>query len=158
MIGVALLVLARLERNVALLAFTLGYLALVLLVLRAQLGVAQVGEAGERGPRHVAVADQVVAGDDRERRDAPRPPQVQGLDDEAEGGARRAVAGGVLEHRGVGGREAAGRVVDLIAALGDGQRDDPRGGVGELLDHRERVVGREDIHLYAQIGKMAAEL
>jgi hypothetical protein len=33
LIGVALLVLARLERNVALLAFTLGYLALVLLVL-----------------------------------------------------------------------------------------------------------------------------
>ncbi|MEV6488670.1 hypothetical protein AB0M20_08545 [Actinoplanes sp. NPDC051633] len=32
-IGVALLVLARLERNVALLAFTIGYLALVLLVL-----------------------------------------------------------------------------------------------------------------------------
>jgi hypothetical protein len=33
MVGVALLVLARLERNVALLLFTLGYLALVLLVL-----------------------------------------------------------------------------------------------------------------------------
>jgi hypothetical protein len=33
MIGLALLVLARLERNVALLLFTLGYLAMVLLVL-----------------------------------------------------------------------------------------------------------------------------
>ena len=33
MIGIALLVLSRLERNLALLAFTVGYLALVLLVL-----------------------------------------------------------------------------------------------------------------------------
>jgi len=32
-IGVALLVLARLERNIALLLFTLGYLAMVLFVL-----------------------------------------------------------------------------------------------------------------------------
>jgi hypothetical protein len=38
MIGLALLVLARLERNVALLLFTLGYLALVLLVLPMDFG------------------------------------------------------------------------------------------------------------------------
>jgi len=38
-IGVALLVLARLERNVALFVFTLGYLALVLLVLPMNTGL-----------------------------------------------------------------------------------------------------------------------
>lgn len=37
-IGVALLVLARLERNLALLAFTLGYLTLVLVVLPVNIG------------------------------------------------------------------------------------------------------------------------
>jgi hypothetical protein len=39
MIGIALLVLAWLERNVALLTFTLGYLALVLLVLPTNVGL-----------------------------------------------------------------------------------------------------------------------
>jgi len=36
-------------------------------------------------------------------------------------------------------------VADLVVALGDGQRDDPRGLGGELLDHGLLVVGREPV-------------
>lgn len=49
MIGVALLVLAWLERNVALLAFALGYLVLVVLVLPLNVGV---------GPHHWGIRAQ----------------------------------------------------------------------------------------------------
>lgn len=48
-IGVALLVLARLERNVALLLFTVGYLAAVLLVLPMNLGWTSGGWSFQTG-------------------------------------------------------------------------------------------------------------
>jgi len=45
LIGLALLVLARVERNAALLLFTVGYLALVLLVLPTSEGMSPPGWA-----------------------------------------------------------------------------------------------------------------
>ena len=57
-IGVALLVLARLERNVALLLFTLAYLTLVLLVLPMNTGL----DVAPGGIRAQFAAPQVIAG------------------------------------------------------------------------------------------------
>ena len=48
-------------------------------------------------------------------------------------------------HRRVVLDELAGRVVEVVAALGDGQRDDPRLRRGELLEHRLGVVGRVQV-------------
>ena len=50
--------------------------------------------------------------------------------DEAEGGFRRGEIGGVGGDIGVGGIEALGGRIDVVAALGDGQRDDADGGIG----------------------------
>ena len=48
-------------------------------------------------------------------------------------------------HRRIVGVELAGDRVEVVAALGDRQRDDPGGRVGHLLDHRLRVVRREQV-------------
>jgi hypothetical protein len=50
-----------------------------------------------------------------------------------------------VEHVGVVGVELPGDVVDVVAALGHGQRHDPGGLGGHLLDHRLRVVGRQQV-------------
>ena len=111
----------------------------------AELRVAQAGEGGERRARERAVALQVVARHHRERRDLALAPAPQRLGHEPEHRLRRPVRLEVRRHGGVVLDELAGRVVEVVAALGDGQRDDPRLRRGELLEHRLGVVGRVQV-------------
>ena len=73
------------------------------------------------------------------------PAATQRLGDQPEHGARHRARREVgLEAR-VGGVELAGDGVDVVAALGDRQRHDPRGRVGQRLQDRLGVVGGEEV-------------
>ena len=111
----------------------------------AELRVAQACEGGERRAREPAVALQVVARHDRERLDLALAPPPQRLGHEPEHRLRRPVRLEVRHHRRVVLDELAGRVVEVVAALGHGQRHDPRLRRGELLEHRLGVVGRVQV-------------
>ena len=110
-----------------------------------QLRVAHGRLGDDRRSRHLPVAGQVVAAQDRERRNplAPTPPQR--LNDVAEGRRRLAGVGGVVDGPGAEGAELAGGVVDVVAALGDRQRDDPGGWRAQEGQDRLRVVGGETV-------------
>jgi hypothetical protein len=111
----------------------------------AQLGVAQPREGAEHLPAQVPVALQVVARHHRERRQPALPPPPQRLHDQAEGGPRHRIGPEVGDHAWVGLVELRGGGVEVVAALRDGERDDPRRLVRHLLDHRLGVVGREQV-------------
>ena len=83
------------------------------------------GIARERLPGDLAVALDVVARHDRRRCDPAVAASREGLGDQT-------------EHAHVAGLDA----LDVVAALGDGQRDDAGGRCGQQLDHRLGVVGR----------------
>ena len=83
-----------------------------------------IGVGGERVPGDLAVALDVVAGHDRRRCDAAVAPPRQRLGHQA-------------EHV-----DALTEVVDVVAALGDRQRDDPGARRGQQFDHRLGIVGR----------------
>ena len=68
-----------------------------------------------------------------EGRDAGGAAGAEPGEDQAEDGLRRVGVGGVGGDRRVLRVERAGRGIDEVAALGDGQRDDAGGGMGELL-------------------------
>jgi hypothetical protein len=110
----------------------------------SELLVAQPRERGEREPRERAVALQVVARHDRERRHAALAPAAQRRGDQAERRPRRRArleVGGHVADR----VELAAHGVDAVAALGHGQRHDPRLRHGEPLDHRLGVVRGEQV-------------
>jgi hypothetical protein len=71
--------------------------------------------------------------------------------EEAEDGARIAAARQIMRHVGRVDEQAVGARVAMIALLGDGQRRDMDGGIGERRDHplgrlgrHQRVVDRSD--------------
>ena len=97
---------------------------------RRQSFILQTREGNKRGARDLAVALQVVAGHDRERRQARgSPPREPGAHVAKDGLWRRRV----FEIR-ADGRilrvEDARFVVDVVAAFGDGQADDAGGRIG----------------------------
>ena len=110
-----------------------------------QVGVPEPGEGGERAAGPIAVALQVVAGHDGERGLAALPATAQRLSDQSERGPRDRAGRQVGEHVRVGRVELAGGVVDVVPALGDGQRDDPGRWRRHLLDDRLRVVRCEQV-------------
>ena len=92
----------------------------------------------------MAVVRNVVAGHHREWRDAGSAATGEPGKDEAEHRARRVRRGGVGGDVGMPGVECARGRVDEIAALGDGQRDDADGRIGEPFDGRGGVA-RHDV-------------
>ena len=110
-----------------------------------QLRVAQPGEGGERALAHVPVALDVVAGQDAEGGDAPITAAGQGLGDQPEDGLRHGPGPQVGLDQGIGDAERPGDRVEVVAAFGDGERHDPGGGRGQLLDGGFRVVGDEQV-------------
>ena len=110
-----------------------------------QLRVAQARERREHPARHPAVVLDVVAGHDRERCDPALTAARQARGQEAERGARDGSRREVMDHVRLGRIELAGRLVEVVAALGHRERDDPRRPVREALDHRVRVVRREQV-------------
>ncbi len=110
-----------------------------------QAGITEPGEGGERAAGSIAVVLQVVTGHDRERGLAALPATAQRLGDQAERGPRDRAGLQVGEHVRVGRVELAGGVVDVVPALGDGQRDDAGRGRRHLLDDRLRVVRGEQV-------------
>jgi hypothetical protein len=100
----------------------------------ASIQSARSGSVSRASPRHHlpqdrAIAAQVVARQARERPMPRRPAKAQRRDHRAEGGAGAVGIGGVVDHVGMGGIEAALRV-EVIAALGHGQGDDADRGIG----------------------------
>ena len=110
-----------------------------------ELGVGQPGEPDDRLPGVVAVALEVVAGQHGERGGAGVAPSAQPLDDVRERGAGVLRVGEVVHDRGVLGVEVTGGGVLQVAALGDGEADDPHGGVVEPLVHGRGVVGSVEV-------------
>ena len=92
-----------------------------------EVGVFAPGEAQDRGPRHMPVALDVVAGHHRERWRACLPTPRQPGGDVPEN-ARRQVRARlqIVQRERVARVELAGGVVDAVAALGDRQRHDAR--------------------------------
>ena len=90
----------------------------------AEIGIAQRGEPRDDRPRGRAVARQVVAADDRERREPRRAAARQRLDEKARRAHRRVGIGEVVADVGMAVVELARRRVVAIALLGDRQRDD----------------------------------
>src|SRR5674536_187038 len=81
----------------------------------------------------------------RERSQAPLPATDQSLGDQAERRSRyRPRRQVVHDVRGSGG-ELAGDGVDVVAAFGDGQRDDPDQRIGHPLDHPLWIIGRQQV-------------
>ncbi|MCY1228875.1 hypothetical protein D9M72_412190 [compost metagenome] len=117
----------------------------VLLHPGAQLRVLELCEGGEHGAGNVAVALDVVAGHYRERREPACPTPGQRFGDESEGGPGCGTGLVVVDDVGVGGVEVARDVVEVVAALGDCQRNNPDGVGGHLLDHCFGIVGREEV-------------
>jgi hypothetical protein len=88
---------------------------------------------------------QVVAEHHGERLDAARASPRQGLGDKAEHRARRAVAAEVVAHVRVVGDESVRLRIDVIAALGDGQRNDAQVRAGQQREHLVRLVRPEQV-------------
>ena len=112
----------------------------------ARSGSLRPGEAQDRGARDVPVALDVVAGHHRERRHpaSRRRASAAVTKPERWPAARRRAARSRSAER-VARVELAGDVVDAVAALGDRQRDDARGRVGEALEDRGGVVRRVQV-------------
>jgi hypothetical protein len=107
--------------------------------------LAQPGERGEHPLGQLPVALQVVAGHDRERRHTVLAAAAQRLGDQAERGPGRRARFEVGAHVRAGQVEVAGGVVDVVAALGNGQRHDPDVLGRHLPEDRFRVVRRIEI-------------
>ena len=110
-----------------------------------ELGVGQPGEPDDGLAGVVTVALEVVAGQHGERGGAGVPAPAQPLDDIGEGGAGVLRVGEVVHDRRVVGVEVAGGGVLQVAALGDGEADDPHGRVVEPPVHGRRVVGTVEV-------------
>ena len=110
-----------------------------------QLRVTHRGLGDDRRARHLPVAGQVVTAQDRERHGSRFPTASQRLDDVAEGRRRLTRVLGVVDGAGTEDVELACRVVDVVTALGDRQRDDPGGRCAQEGQDRLRVVGGEEV-------------
>ena len=122
-----------------------------------QVGVGHAGLAHHGGAGGLSVARQVVAVHDGEGGGARLAAPAQGLDDVAEGGGGLAGVGGVAAGALGVGAEGAGGVVDVVAALGDGQRHDAGGRGGHDLQNAVAVVGGEAVVVDgADDGRLAA--
>ena len=122
-------------------------------------GIGHLGEADDGVLGDVAVARKIVAGHDRIGRDAGGAPLLQAGGDEAEGRLRRVGRLAVGDDVGMGGIEMLRRGGDVIAAFGDGERDDAdrrinqRGEVGgdverlDEIDHRAGDMRRTGVGL-----------
>ena len=120
-------------------------------------GVGHAGLAHHGGAGGPPVARQVVAAHDGEGDGAGVAAPAQGLDDVAEGGGGLAGVGGVAAGALGVGAEGAGGVVDVVAALGDGQRHDAGGRGGHDLQDAVAVVGGEAVVVDgADDGRLAA--
>ncbi len=93
----------------------------------------QIGKADDGVLGDVAVAGDVVAAHDREGRVPSARRRLQAGKDQAEGGFWRARMRGVAGDVGMGGIELLAGRVDVVAALGDGQRDDADGRIGQPI-------------------------
>ena len=110
-----------------------------------QLRVAHRGLADHRRAGRLPVTGQVVAAHDRQRRDPRLPATPQRLNDVAEGRRRLARVLGVVDGPGAEGAELAGGIVNVVAALGDRQRDDPGGRRAQEGQDDLGVVGGEEV-------------
>ena len=110
-----------------------------------QIGVAHRGLADHRRAGRLPVTGQVVAAHDRQRSDPRLPATPQRLNDVAEGGRRLAGVLGVVDGSGCLSAERAGGVVNVVAALGDRQRDDPGGRCAQEGQDGLGVVGGEEV-------------
>ena len=110
-----------------------------------QLRIAQPGERRERALAHVAVALDVVAGQDREGGQAPVAAASQRLGHDPEDGAGHGARAQVGRHGRIAGVEFAGDGVQVVAAFGDGERDDAGGRRGHLLDDGFGIIGGEQV-------------
>ena len=110
-----------------------------------QLAIAQAGERGERALADVAVALDVVAGQDAEGGDAPLAAASQRFGHEPENGTRYGSGAQVGRDRLVRRIEFTGDGVEVVAAFGDGERHDPGRRRGHLLDGGFGIAGREQV-------------
>jgi hypothetical protein len=121
----------------------------VLLHPLPELGVLEAGEGDDHLLRHVAVAGQVVARHHGEGLGAGVPATPRGLDDEAEHAPRHTPVSEVRRQVRLQDRvvrvELTRHLVDVVAALGHGERHDPRRRVDHPRQDRVGVVGREEV-------------
>ena len=110
-----------------------------------QTGVLAARKGDEGLACDVPVALDVVARHHRERGVPGVATTTEGLDDEAERRRRNSTRLEIGLDRRVGQIEFPCRGREVVSALGDGERHDSGGRVGELVDHRCRVVGCEQI-------------
>ena len=110
-----------------------------------QLRVAHRGLADHRRAGRLPVTGQVVAAHDRQRRDPRLPTTPQRLNDVAEGGRRLARVLGVVDGSGCLSAERGGGIVNVVAALGDRQRDDSGGRCAQEGQDDLGVVGGEEV-------------
>ena len=110
-----------------------------------QLRIDQLGQPRHGVLRHVAVAGDVVAAHHRERLQAALPPQLQAEQDQPEHRLRSLGVGAVGDDVRVPGIEALRGRVDIVAAFGDGQRDDANARVGQRFADRGEVSHRQEV-------------
>ena len=101
----------------------------------ASSGIARPREIQDAARDHRAIVLEIVAGEHGERAGAGSPPARQSLGDEAEHGARCAGMGEIVTDVRRVEPEPAGRLVEIVAALGDGQRDDADGRIAQPAQH-----------------------
>ncbi len=101
-----------------------------------QVGVDQAGERQRGLAGHVAVVGEVVAGHHREGADTVAAALGQRRAEQTEHADRTARVLQVVLNLGQLRIELAGAVVQAIAALGDGQRDDANRRIGQASNHR----------------------
>ena len=106
----------------------------------------EAGEAEHCLPGHVTVFGKVVAGKDGEGGKALVLAQAEGGNQDAEDRLRIARVCRVMDDFRMGRVKAAGLGVDVVAAFGDGQRDDPDVRPDEDCDQAGRVGFREIDH------------
>ena len=110
-----------------------------------QLRVAHRCLADHRRAGRLPVTGQVVAAHDRQWSDPRLPTTPQRLNDVAEGGRRLARVLGVVDSSGCLSAERGGGIVNVVAALGDRQRDDPGGRCAQEGQDDLGVVGGEEV-------------
>ena len=110
-----------------------------------QFTVAQGDKGQQHLARHVAIVLQVITRHDGKGRQAPLMAQGQRGGQVTERAARRLRVRQFMHDVRVLRVEFARALVDVVAALGDGQRDDARAGVGQFFQHGLWRVGRIQI-------------
>ena len=110
-----------------------------------ELGIGKLREAGDGVLGDMTVAGDIVAGHHGERRNSCGPAALERGGDEAKRRLRRVRMLGVVDDIGMGGIEMLGRRRDVVAALGDGQRDDASARLGERVEQRRDIVRPDEI-------------